>query len=151
MRPPLVLPLVLAAAAACAACGPAPGSGSPSASTTGSPSPGIATATAPAAETPAVRIPLPSGFPVLEGAAPEAMPDDDPGLIGLWSSDRLGSAAYDFYVTGLPAAGYPIIGLYPGGGVAQIRFAVPDGAVWQMVAYGGSNGRVTIEIRQDRP
>ena len=151
MRRRLVVPLVLAAAAACAGCGVAPGSGSPSASIAGSPSPGIATATPPAAETPAARVPLPSGFPVLEGAAPEAMPDDDPGLIGLWSSDRLGSAAYDFYVTALPAAGYPIIGLYPGGEVALIRFGVADGAIWQMVAHGGASGRVAVEIRLDRP
>ena len=97
------------------------------------------------------RIALPSGFPVLEGAVPAALPADDPGLIAAWTSDRLGSAAYDFYAGSLPAAGYPIVGLYPGGGVAVIRFRAPNGTIWQVVAHGGPTGRVTIEIRLDRP
>jgi len=79
------------------------------------------------------------------------MPDDDPGLIGLWESDEVGSAAYDFYVAALPAAGYPIVGTYPGGEVALIRFAAPDGEIWQMVAHATSDGRLAIEVRLDRP
>ena len=94
---------------------------------------------------------LPRAFPVLERAVPAALPADDPGLIAAWTSDRLGSAAYDFYAGSLPAAGYPIVGLYPGGDVAVIRFRVPTGAIWQMVVHGGATGRVTIEIRLDRP
>jgi hypothetical protein len=98
-----------------------------------------------------VRTPLPSGFPVVPGAAPVPPPDDDSGLIALWESDQAGSAAYDFYVDALPAAGYPIVGLYPGGAVAVIRFLVPDGQVWQMVAHGMEGGTVGIEVRLDRP
>jgi hypothetical protein len=98
-----------------------------------------------------VRTPLPSGFPVVPGAAPVPPPDDDPGLIALWESDQAGSAAYDFYVEALPAAGYPIVGIYPGGAVALIRFQVPDGQVWQMVARGMLDGTVAIEVRLDRP
>jgi len=79
------------------------------------------------------------------------MPDDDPGLIGLWQSDQLGSAAYDFFVAALPAAGYPIIGRYPGGEVALIRFGAPDGEIWQMVSHTAPDGRLAIEIRLDRP
>lgn len=79
------------------------------------------------------------------------MPQDDPGLIGLWSSDQQGSAAYDFYATALPAAGYRIVGLYPGGAVAVIRFGLPGGAIWQMVAHGGGDDTIRIEIRLDRP
>lgn len=150
MRRLLVLSLAIAAAA-CAACGVGPGSGSPRASTPGGPSPGLATSMPPSAAASVERLPLPSGFPVLEGAVAEPLPDDDPGLIGLWTSDRVGSATYDFYSTALPAAGYPIVGLYPGGAVAQIRFTVRDGSVWQMVALGGLSGRVRIEIRVDRP
>lgn len=97
-----------------------------------------------------VRTPLPSGFPVVPGAAPVPPPVDDAGLIALWESDRAGSAAYDFYVDQLPAAGYPIVGLYPGGAVALIRFRVPDGQVWQMVARGTADGTVAIEVRLDR-
>ena len=94
---------------------------------------------------------LPDGFPVLPGAMAVTMPADDPGLVGLWESDQLGSAAYDFYVTALPAAGYPIVGLYPGGDVALIRFTAPGGEVWQMVAHGAPDGRTAIEVRLDRP
>lgn len=97
------------------------------------------------------RVPLPSGFPFLPGAVPVAMPDGDPGVIGLWVSDRPGAAAYDFYSAALPAAGYPIVGLYPGGAVAAIRFRLPSGAIWQMVVHAGDNGAATIEIRLDRP
>lgn len=97
------------------------------------------------------RWPLPIGFPVLPGAVPMAMADDDPGLIGLWSTGQLGSAAYDFYVVALPGAGYRIVGLYPGGDMAAIRFRVPGGAIWQMVAHGGASGVVAVEIRLDRP
>jgi hypothetical protein len=96
------------------------------------------------------RRPLPPGFPVLPGAIAVEMPSDDPGLIGLWESEELGSAAYDFYVGALPAAGYPIVGLYPGGAAALIRFE-SQGEVWQMVAHGMTDGRVAIEIRLDRP
>lgn len=98
-----------------------------------------------------LRVPLSSGFPVLPGAVAVAMPVDDPGLIGLWESDRLGSAAYDYYRVALPQAGYPIVGLYPGGDVALIRFRAPDGEIWQLVAHGAPDGLVAIEVRLDRP
>jgi hypothetical protein len=94
---------------------------------------------------------LPSGFPVLPGALPGALPRDDPGLIGLWESDQAGSAAYDFYAEALPAAGFPIVGLYPRGEFAIIGFRAPTGDVWQLVARGTPEGRVAIEIRLDRP
>jgi len=97
------------------------------------------------------RTQLPSGFPVLPGALPLPMPDDDPGLIGLWESGHFGSAAYDFYVTALPAAGYPIVGTYPGGEVAIIRFGAAEGEIWQMVTRTASDGLLVIEIRLDRP
>jgi ligand-binding sensor domain-containing protein len=100
---------------------------------------------------PVERRPLPSGFPGFPGVVPQPMPDDDPGLIGLWQSDQVGSAAYDFYVAALPAAGYPIVGLYPGGEVALIRFDAPGGEIWQMVARASPDGRLVIEIRLDRP
>ena len=98
-----------------------------------------------------VRTPLPSGFPVVPGAAPVPPLPDDPGLIAVWESDQAGSGAYDFYVDALPAAGYRIVGLYPGDEVALIRFRVQDGQVWQIVARGKADGTVVIEVRLDRP
>ena len=125
---------------------------SPSAAT-GTATPSAAEPSAPpgSVASPAVPVRLPEGFPVLPGAIPLALPPDDPGLIARWSSDQQGSAAYDFYVDALPAAGYPIAGLYPGGGGAIIRFTVPGGAIWQMVAGDGGDGTVVVEIRLDRP
>jgi hypothetical protein len=79
------------------------------------------------------------------------MPGDDLGLLGLWESDHPGSAPYDFYAEALPAAGYPIVGLYPGGAFAIIRFRAPAGGVWQIVVRGTPEGRVAIELRLDRP
>ncbi|MEO8251153.1 MAG: hypothetical protein ABI978_00575 [Chloroflexota bacterium] len=97
------------------------------------------------------RVPLPSGFPVFPGAVPLPLPDDDRGLIAVWRSEQLGAAAYDFYAAALEPAGYPIVGLYPGGDAALIRFRTPGGAIWQIVAQSGANGTTTIEIRLDRP
>lgn len=87
----------------------------------------------------------------MPGALRVTVGRDEPGLIAEWTSDELGSAAYDFYSEALPASGYPIVGLYPGGDVAVIRFHGPHGAVWQVVAHGGATGIATIEIRLDRP
>lgn len=147
MRRSSVVSLVLAIAATATGCTGPQESDPPAASAAMT----LPAATRQATETIVLRPPLPSGFPVLEGAVPEPLPGDDPGLIAWWSTDLLGSAAYDFYVNALPPAGYPIIGLYPGGDVALIRFAAPGGAIWQMVAHGGSTGRMSIEIRLDRP
>jgi hypothetical protein len=84
-------------------------------------------------------------------AIPVPLPSDDPGLIGLWSSDVPGSAAYDFYLRALPAAGYRIVAVYPGGEAAVIRFDLPDAAIWQVVIRPGPDATVGIEVRLDRP
>jgi len=94
---------------------------------------------------------VPSGFPALPGATLVPMPGDDPGLMRLWESDQPGSAAYDFYANALPAAGYPIVGLYPGGEFAIIRFGAPTGDIWQIVVRGAPDGGMAIELRRDRP
>ena len=96
------------------------------------------------------RAALPSGFPVMDYALRMPLPPDDAGLVALWESTEAGSAAYDFYAAALPAAGYPIVGLYPGGGVALIRFNV-KGEIWQVVVHAATDGQVAIEVRLDRP
>ncbi|MEP7040369.1 MAG: hypothetical protein ABI864_02225, partial [Chloroflexota bacterium] len=63
---------------------------------------------------------------------------------------QVGSAAFDFYVDALPTEGYPIVGFYPGGDVALIRFRSPNGGVWQVVAHASGEGGTTIEVRLDR-
>lgn len=98
-----------------------------------------------------VRPSLPPGFPVMPGASPGRLPEDDPGLIAAWTSDQRGSAAYDFYVVALPAAGYPVEGLYPGGEWALIRFRLADGAIWQLLVHGTVADPVEVQVRLDRP
>ena len=149
----LLVPALVTLGAVSVACGVDPGVTPPAASqpTPRSAIESVLAATPTASGPGRERQVLPSGFPILPGAVPSAMANDDPGLIALWSTQRQGSAAYDFYVAALPGAGYPIVGLYPGGDVAAIRFRVPDGAIWQMVARGGTGATTAIEIRLDRP
>jgi hypothetical protein len=96
------------------------------------------------------RIPLPAGFPVPPGASPVAMPDDDPGLIGLWTTEAAGSTAYDFFLKALPAAGYPIKGAYAGDTVAQFLLTTPSGATLQIDLYTNPNLTTRIEVRLPR-
>lgn len=139
----LHLALVVALASACD-----PGGESASAAPGPSPPASVAVSAPASAEE---RAPLPSGFPALAGATPLPLPSDDPGLVALWRSDLLGSAAYDFYLRALPAAGFRIVAAYPGGAAAVIRFSVPDGATWQVVIRAGPDQTVAIEVRLDRP
>ena len=97
------------------------------------------------------RPPLPPGFPVLPGALAAPLPQDDPGLVAAWTTDLHGAAAYDFYVSALPTAGYPIVGLYPGGEWVIIRFRLADGAAWQLLVHGTLADTVEVEVRLDRP
>jgi hypothetical protein len=126
-------------------------SAAPSGSASGPAPPGSAEPRASAGRSIFERVALPDGFPVLPGAIPVPMPDDDPGLIALWETDQAGSAAFDFYVNALPAAGYPVVGLYPGGEFAVIRFGVPGDAIWQVVTRATPGGRTAVEVRLDRP
>lgn len=140
---PLLLLVIVAAGCSVAETGSA-GAGASDAASSASPSSGASASIGD-------RRPLPSGFPVMPGAVAVTLPQDDPGLIALWESDRIGSAAYDFYALALPEAGYPVVGLYPGGEVALIRFSLPGGEVWQVLAHGVPEGGLEIEVRLDRP
>jgi hypothetical protein len=144
MRRRRSIPLVIVVAVLAAACGL---EGSPTPPPAGSGAP-VTSGAVPGSSD--LHPTLPIGFPVMAGAVRMPLPADDPGLIALWESDQIGSAAYDFYVAALPSAGYPIIGLYPGGGVALIRFRA-QGEIWQVAARGAADGRVAIEVRLDRP
>jgi len=136
--------LLITALAACAPgqppsarpSGSSPPAGSPASTATGSP---------------IARRELPSGFPVIEGAVMLALPHDDPGLIARWTTDVVGTSAYDFYVERLPAEGYPIEGLYPGDAFALIRFIGPRDELWQLIMQTVDLAITEIELRLDRP
>jgi hypothetical protein len=97
------------------------------------------------------RIPLPVGFPIPPGASPVAMSNDDAGLIGLWTTEAVGSTVYDFFVRALPAAGYRIKGAYAGDTVAQFLFTAPSGGTLQIDLYLNPNTTTRIEVRLPRP
>ncbi len=142
--PPITGLLLITALAACA-----PGQ-SPSARPSGSSLP-VGSPASTVTGSPIVRRELPSGFPVIDGAVRLAQPGDDPGLIARWTSDVVGVPVYEFYVGRLPAAGYPIEGLYPGDAFAVIRFIGPNGETWQLIMQTADLVTTEIEVRLDRP
>lgn len=154
MRRPLAL-MGLLLVTILAACSPGAGGSSDPSVSSGPPASATSSVSASAeptaSGTPIVRRALPAGFPVLAGAVAVPLPDDDQGLIARWTSDVVGTPAYDYYVEALPAAGYPIEGLYPGDAYALIRFAGPGHELWQLVLHAADLSTTEIEVRLDRP
>jgi hypothetical protein len=101
------------------------------------------------AATPSAVAVLPSGFPVMPDAEPARLPDD-PGVVARWNVPQVGSAAYDWYVAALPAAGFEIVGTYPAERAALIRFRDSSGRVWQLVAELVGD-RTQVSVQTDRP
>jgi hypothetical protein len=127
---------------------------SPSSSVSSAPSASAstsATAAASSSDSPvsSQRASPPTGFPVFPGASEAPVPADDGGVAARWSTGTLGSGAYDFYQRELPRAGFRILGLFPGGGGAVIRFAADD-VDWQ-VEITLVNDRTQISLQTDRP
>jgi hypothetical protein len=80
-----------------------------------------------------------------------ALPNDDPGLIAQWMMVTGGSAAYDFFLRALPAAGFPVTGSAAGDIVAELQFTGPSGATLQIDIYANPNLTTRIEVRLPRP
>ena len=132
-------------AAACSAPGAtADPTSTPVASGVASPS------TTPVAGTPteAPSLPaVPSGLPVMPGAQ-AADPPTQPGSIAHWTVDAIGPDVYNYYLDALPDAGFAILGRFPGGNVAIIRFATPDGDRFDLALVGeGDRDQVRISLR----
>jgi len=130
----------------------------PSAQLSGAPSPGLdggastdasrppsAAASATASALPTV----PAGFPVAPGATQLGEGEHATGLIAAWETDEVGPVVYDFYLAALPTAGFEVIGAYPGGAAATIRFRA-GAAVLDVSLTGGLEGTV-IELRVPEP
>ena len=130
--------------AGCTGPGIAPGSASP----TGEPSveaTTTATRTSGPTASPAVTAPsVPAGFPV-HGS----MITIEPGAryIAAWKSDALPPEVYSFYVEQLPAAGFAVDLLGPGGEASIIRFTAPDGIAYQL----DLTGRGPLEVSLGPP
>lgn len=85
-------------------------------------------ATASASADPTAPAEVPAGFPIMpRSVAVEPLPTEL-GLLGRWTSAANGSEVYEFFVGALPAAGFRIVELLPGGSVAVIRLTTSSGA-----------------------
>lgn len=121
--------------------GRSPGASSPPVSSRLSPDP-----TETAFATPSAWADIPAGFPVPAGAVRVVAPRDD-DLLARWSSQISGADAYAYYTSSLPAAGYPIEELVPGGTAAVIRFRGPGDEAWVLILSGVDP--LTIELWRD--
>jgi len=141
-----VAPLIAAMiAAACSAPGAtADPTSPPVASGVASPSTSLAAGT----PTPAPSLPaVPAGLPVMPGAH-ATDPPTEPGSIARWTVDAIGPDVYSYYLDALPDAGFAILGRFPGGNVAIIRFATPDGDTFDLALVGEGDGdQVRISLR----
>jgi hypothetical protein len=129
-----------------AACGPA-------ATATSSLGPAAtATARPTASATPGVSpvATVPAGLPTMSGSlAVEPVPDE-PRLVARWTSEANGAQIYGFFVEALPAAGFQIDQLAPGGDAAIIVFSAPDGSQFSLslIADGGGT-RIDLRLPDD--
>ncbi len=140
----LVVPALVLLLAACGRAEPSSSPASISLAPSVSPSPSPAPASTRRVAT------VPEGFPVFPGASPLPRPGD-PSAIAAWEAGRVGSDGYRFYEEALPRHGFPIVGLYPGGAGAIIRFALPGGEVRQLLLEPTPEGRMRITLRLDVP
>ena len=139
-----VLVGILALAAGCG--GPQPTAGIPS-RTPVSPAPSpVMSATARPTYRASPSVELPADFPVPDGlAAASPSAGDTTDLIARWTSTRTGAAIYNEFVDALPAAGYRIREVFPGGAAAVIRIDAPAGGVWELSLFGTDS--LTVELR----
>jgi hypothetical protein len=95
---------------------------------------------------------VPADFPVMPGASLASGADSNPVLIATWTTDADGPRVYDFYIAALPAAGFSIVGLYPGGSVAIIRLRHGSDPILKLVITRASPSSGTeMELRVDGP
>jgi hypothetical protein len=87
-------------------------------------------------------------FPVPPDARPMPLPRDS-ALVARWAIEP-GSGAYRFFRDALPAAGYSITWLGPGGSVAIIRFEDQAGGAWQIDIHGDLESAV-LELGPEHP
>jgi hypothetical protein len=119
---------VIAALAACTADGATgtPGvSAVPSSSVTGPTT--TSSPTAAAASPSAAVTEVPAAFPLPAGAVEVPDPTGAEHVLGSWHVEMQGPDLYRFFLAELPAAGFEVVGEYPGGAVAVIVFELESG------------------------
>lgn len=89
---------------------------------------------------------VPADVPIPEGSVRLDVGAED-GLLATWSVALNGADAYAWFGEALPAAGYPIEELIPGGTAAIVRFRGRDGAAWLLILRGMNP--LIVELRVD--
>lgn len=87
-----------------------------------------ATTIATASPGPSASATVPAGFPLMPGSEAVASLPDDPRLVARWTSAADGAQVYAFFAEALPAAGFHVDQLAPGGEAAIITFSAPGSA-----------------------
>jgi len=145
-HPAAVMLFAVLVLAACETAPSAPRSDAPSPGLDGSAPAAASRPPSPAASATASAVPtVPAGFPVAPGATQLGEAEHATGLIAAWETGEVGPVVYDFYLAALPTAGFEVIGAYPGGAAATIRFRA-GAAVLDVSLTGGLEGTV-IELR----
>ena len=109
----------------------------------------VATDTA-AASTPGASVSgtVPARFPVMPASEAVLPPPDDPQLLARWTTTASGAQVYGFYVQALPAAGFQIDQLAPGGEAAIIRVSSPAGPPLEVsLTAQGDGTRIDLRLR----
>lgn len=100
------------------------------------------------ATSPGVQRPsIPAGFPVVADAERLDPQAADPGLIAAWRTPQSGAAVYQFYLEALPETGFEVVGEYPGGAAAIIRFGDGDGSAVFDVALTADGDGTRVQLR----
>jgi hypothetical protein len=94
---------------------------------------------------------VPPDFPIMPGSvAVEPLPQEA-GLLGCWKSPADGSQVYAFFVEALPASGFRIDELLPGGSVAVIRFKTAGGGGLDLqLTLAGDATRIDLRQPDDQ-
>jgi hypothetical protein len=89
---------------------------------------------------------VPSDFPVMPGSDAVAPLPHVPSLVARWTTAADGARVYGFFAAALPAAGFEIEQLAPGGEAAIIIFTSPGGPQLELSLTADGDG-TRIDLR----
>jgi hypothetical protein len=88
----------------------------------------------------------------MPGSEEVASLPDDPELVARWTSTGNGAQVYDFFVQALPAAGFGVDQLAPGGEAAIITFSGPGDSQYAVSLTAQDAGtRIDLRLRDVAP
>ncbi|MEP6469647.1 MAG: hypothetical protein ABJC24_07735 [Chloroflexota bacterium] len=89
---------------------------------------------------------VPADFPVMPGSDAAAPLPHGPSLVARWTTAADGAQVYGFFVSALPAAGFEIEQLAPGGDAATIIFRSPGAPELELSLTADGDG-TRIDLR----